>query len=204
MFNFSQTTIYSIVCALLPCLIYFILKRRENSKSYWLFVLLFILYLWQIYDLTGVGGLTDIICAQKGGIEQPIIRARINLVPFANIERTFYLNILLLIPFGFLVPLIWKNYRKAYKIIILGAGFSLLIELSQLITNRTTDVDDLITNTLGALIGFIIWKLFFKKNLKKTENSKCDVICYILLSFLGMFFLYYPFWFSKNIAPIIL
>lgn len=110
----------------------------------------------------------------------------------------------MLIPFGFLVPLIWKNYRKAYKTAILGAGFSLLIELSQLITTRTTDIDDLITNTLGALLGFIIWKIFFKNHLKETENSKRDVIVYILLSFLGMFFLYYPFWFSDNIASIIL
>ena len=204
MLNFSQTTIYSSFCVVLPCLIYFIIKRRKNSKSYWIFVLLFVLYLWQVYDLTGVGGLTDIIYAPKGGIDQPIIRARINLVPFNNNEKTFYLNILMLIPFGFLVPLIWKNYRKAYKTAILGAGFSLLIELSQLITTRTTDIDDLITNTLGALLGFIIWKIFFKNHLKETENSKRDVIVYILLSFLGMFFLYYPFWFSDNIASIIL
>lgn len=204
MLNFSQTTIYSSFCVVLPCLIYFIIKRRKNSKSYWIFVLLFVLYLWQVYDLTGVGGLTDIIYAPKGGIDQPIIRARINLVPFTNIEKTFYLNILMLIPFGFLVPHIWKNYRKAYKTAILGAGFSLLIELSQLITTRTTDIDDLITNTLGALLGFIIWKIFFKNHLKETENSKRDVIVYILLSFLGMFFLYYPFWFSDNIASIIL
>ncbi len=204
MLNFSQTTIYSSFCVVLPCLIYFIIKRRKNSKLYWIFVLLFVLYLWQVYDLTGVGGLTDIIYAPKGGIDQPIIRARINLVPFTNIEKTFYLNILMLIPFGFLVPLIWKNYRKAYKTAILGAGFSLLIELSQLITTRTTDIDDLITNTLGALLGFIIWKIFFKNHLKETENSKRDVIVYILLSFLGMFFLYYPFWFSDNIASIIL
>ena len=59
-------------------------------------------------------------------------------------------------------------------------------------------------NILGALLGFIIWKIFFKNHLKEKEDSKCDVIVYILLSFLGMSFLYYPFWFSENIFSIIL
>ncbi len=102
----------------------------------------------------------------------------------------------MLVPFGFLVPFIWKNYRKFYKTLFLGAGFSLMIEISQLITNRTTDVNDLIANTIGALIGYIIWQivsLCFGEHLKKPVKGKSDVIWYILLSFLGMFFLYYPF-----------
>ena len=112
----------------------------------------------------------------------------------------------MLVPFGFLVPIIWKNYRKFYKTLFLGAGFSLMIEISQLITNRTTDVNDLIANTIGALIGYIIWQivsLCFGEHLKKPVKGKSDVIWYILLSFLGMFFLYYPFWFAWNIEPLI-
>ena len=81
-----------------------------------------------------------------------------------------------------------------------------MIEISQLITNRTTDVNDLIANTIGALIGYIIWQivsLCFGEHLKKPVKGKSDVIWYILLSFLGMFFLYYPFGFAWNIEPLI-
>ena len=148
----------------------------------------------------------NIFYAPKGGDNTSIIQANINLIPFNIIEKTFYLNILMLVPFGFLVPFIWKNYRKFYKTLFLGAGFSLMIEISQLITNRTTDVNDLIANTMGALIGYIIWQivsLCFGEHLKKPVKGKSDVIWYILLSFLGMFFLYYPFWFSWNIEPLI-
>ncbi|HBT95229.1 MAG TPA: hypothetical protein DEB24_03600 [Coriobacteriia bacterium] len=38
-------------------------------------------------------------------------------------------------------------------------GLSLLIELSQLLNNRLTDIDDLIINTVGALIGFLLCRI---------------------------------------------
>lgn len=198
--------IYSILCAVLPCTIYFTARKRKGYHLSILAMLIFVLYLWKVYDLTGAGGLTNILYAPKGGDNTSIIQANINLIPFNIIEKTFYLNILMLVPFGFLVPFIWKNYRKFYKTLFLGAGFSLMIEISQLITNRTTDVNDLIANTMGALIGYIIWQivsLCFGEHLKKPVKGKSDVIWYILLSFLGMFFLYYPFWFSWNIEPLI-
>ena len=52
-----------------------------------------------------------------------IIQANINLIPFNIIEKTFYLNILMLVPFGFLVPFIWKNYRKFYKTLFFRGRF---------------------------------------------------------------------------------
>ena len=69
-------------------------------------MLIFVLYLWKVYDLTGAGGLTNIFYAPKGGDNTSIIQANINLIPFNIIEKTFYLNILMLVPFGFLVPFI--------------------------------------------------------------------------------------------------
>lgn len=206
MLNFSQETIYSILCAVLPCAIYYIIRKIKGQKTSILPIIIFVLYIWQVYELTGAGGLSDIIYAPQGGDNQSIIKATINLAPFNIIERTFFLNILMLIPLGFLVPFIWKNYRKCYKTVLLGAGFSLLIEISQLITTRATDINDLIANTIGALIGYILWKIFsllFGERMKKSADGNSDVIWYILLSFFGMFFLYYPFWFSRYIAPLI-
>ncbi len=200
MLNLSQITIYSALCAILPCSIYLIIKRRKEHKIPILLIIIFVLYLWQVYNLTGAGGLTDIIYVPDGAINNSIIKANINLIPFNSIDISFFLNILMLIPLGFLVPLIWKDYRKWYKTMLLGAGFSLMIEISQLVTTRATDVNDLIANTVGALIGYVIWKVFFRKHLKEPVNGNMDVIWYIVLSFLGMFFLYYPFWFYDKIA----
>ena len=201
MLNLNQATIYSVLCAMIPCGIYFIVQKEKKHKIPILPIIIFVLYIWQVYDLTGVGGLSDILYVPDGEINHSIIKAKINLIPLNTIDRSFFLNILMLVPLGFLVPFIWKNYRKWNKTMLLGAGFSLMIEISQLVTTRATDINDLIANTIGTLIGYMIWKIFFSDYLKNPVSGKMDVIWYILLSFLGMFFLYYPFWFYDNIAP---
>ena len=48
----------------------------------------------------------------------------------------------------------WRRFSRA---VLAGAGFSLLIECSQLLTNRACDIDDLIANTLGAALGYALW-----------------------------------------------
>ena len=65
------------------------------------------------------------------------------------------LNIALFVPLGVLLPLLWKPFRKWYAALGAGFGVSLLIELTQLLTARgMCDVDDLFTNTLGAMLGW--------------------------------------------------
>ena len=65
------------------------------------------------------------------------------------------LNIALFVPLGFLLPLLTKWFRKWYAALGAGFGVSLLIELTQLFTGRgMCDVDDLFTNTLGAMLGW--------------------------------------------------
>lgn len=65
------------------------------------------------------------------------------------------LNIALFVPLGFLLPLLSKPFRKWYAALGAGFGVSLLIELTQLFTMRGMwDVDDLFTNTLGAMLGW--------------------------------------------------
>ncbi len=200
-----MVAIYSFLCAFIPCLVYLLIKDRKEKKFYLIFIFLFIFYIWMVYTVTGAGGLSDIIYAPEGGINDSIIRANINLLPFSRgISVTFYLNIIMCVPLGFLLPLIWKDYRKIYKTTIVGLGFSLLIELSQLITTRATDIDDLIANTIGTVIGYLIWKVFskiFNKDKNGIDGIKGPII-YIILSFLGMFLLYYPFWFAFNIEPL--
>lgn len=67
------------------------------------------------------------------------------------------LNVAMFVPLGFLLPLLWKPCRKWYVAIPSGFGFSLAIELIQLLTRRgVCDVDDLFCNTLGAAIGYFL------------------------------------------------
>lgn len=64
-------------------------------------------------------------------------------------------NVAIFLPLGVLPPLLWPRWRKGCAI-LLGMGVSIFIELVQPLVGRTRDVDDLILNTLGALLGWLI------------------------------------------------
>jgi glycopeptide antibiotics resistance protein len=76
--------------------------------------------------------------------------------------ETSLLNILLLIPFGCGLPFI-TNFRMK-KTVVRGALFSIVIEFMQLITGfmvkitfRIADINDVIFNTVGVAIGYILF-----------------------------------------------
>jgi Glycopeptide antibiotics resistance protein len=68
-------------------------------------------------------------------------------------------NVAVFVPLGFLVSLLWRGagWRKAAFV---SAAASLCVELCQLPqTSRVTDIDDLILNTLGGLLGYLLYRL---------------------------------------------
>ena len=66
------------------------------------------------------------------------------------------LNVLLFVPFGYLLPLLWTRVARWWKLLLCGLFVSLSIELLQLVTLRGMfDLDDLMNNTLGALLGWL-------------------------------------------------
>jgi glycopeptide antibiotics resistance protein len=72
-------------------------------------------------------------------------------------------NLLLLAPLGFILPVLLEKSRTALKVIGISFAVSLSIELSQLsFAVRIFDVDDILLNTLGALLGYAVFKLIFK------------------------------------------
>lgn len=69
-------------------------------------------------------------------------------------------NILLFIPYGFLCACVFKCARKMIPCVFIGMLTSFAIEWIQLITQRGYfQIDDILTNTLGALFGFLLYRL---------------------------------------------
>lgn len=67
-------------------------------------------------------------------------------------------NVIAFIPFGYLLPKIVKKKLGLFYTVLFSFEFSLLVELTQLISRTGSfDVDDLILNTLGGLIGYILY-----------------------------------------------
>ncbi|MFJ3246816.1 VanZ family protein [Streptomyces sp. NPDC086782] len=67
-------------------------------------------------------------------------------------------NVLLGVPFGVLVPVVAPGARKVLPVLLLTATVMLLVEFAQgaLITGRAFDIDDVILNTSGALLGWLL------------------------------------------------
>lgn len=92
-----------------------------------------------------------------------------NFIPFRDFyhnylgaKREIILNIIMMIPFGFLYPFI-RN-KKLVATVSLTFFFSLIIECTQLLGSywailhaRSFDVTDLITNTFGGFVGYFIF-----------------------------------------------
>lgn len=69
-------------------------------------------------------------------------------------------NTTMFIPLGIVWPAVFSKLDKAWKVIAAGAGVSLTIEVLQLpFYGRASDIDDLILNTLGYLMGYGIYLL---------------------------------------------
>ncbi|MFS0638487.1 VanZ family protein [Mesobacillus foraminis] len=106
----------------------------------------------------------------------------INFIPILTIDlTTFVLNILMLLPFGMYLPLIFGKADSVKTIMKKGLLFSFTLETLQLIiritlgSGRSTDVNDLIANTIGAGIGYLIFRKMYKIKALKSILSKLMV-----------------------------
>lgn len=92
-----------------------------------------------------------------------------NLVPFRTIAHylrvggwgmvvNFWGNLAAFAPLGVFVPVLARRERSAWRVAWLGLMLSGAIETLQFLSGRrVADVDDVLLNVLGALIGFGVW-----------------------------------------------
>lgn len=91
--------------------------------------------------------------------------------PLANIA--FYNlagNIVLFIPFGFFIPLLWKKFRGWRIMHLVAFSIPLFIEGTQYFIGRSIDVDDVLLNAVAIVIGFFLFKV--GRRLRKRANPK--------------------------------
>lgn len=94
-----------------------------------------------------------------------------------NSLRNLIGNILVFMPLGFFMPLLFDKFNNLKKVLKVGCLSSLAIELSQLfVGSNVCDIDDVIYNTLGALAGFICYKTFETIIKKVNLKNKLDKI----------------------------
>lgn len=136
--------------------------RQQCSKGFFVGWQLLALLLTMMFSVTGAAGIDNIAYqVQNGGSLIQLFGT--NVIPFYHADfMGMLLNTILFIPFGILLPIVW---RPCSKKIAVQAGFllSAAIEFSQLFNGRTTDINDLMTNTLGTFLGYILYTLLFHR-----------------------------------------
>lgn len=87
---------------------------------------------------------------------------------FKTITAEIIPNIIIFIPLGIFIPTVFKKTRKLYKMALIVFLMTFSIEFFQYFIGRSSDIDDLIANLLGGIIGFGVFKVFnyLLKNIK--------------------------------------
>lgn len=160
---------------LLPVLIGIILHFRKRSRFYRFCLVLFGFYLLVLIGLAFFPiSIPENWPANLNWADTIHSLSHVNLIPFNYRSALFYrsglfsafrdifLNVLLTIPFGFLMDFLVPLRKKQIIWIVAAAGFTLegvqlLLKLILGTYFHAVDITDVITNALGALIGLVLY-----------------------------------------------
>lgn len=185
---------FSIVSVMIDCFSSLIfvglgilwMTRKDSNKKMKLSLILFATYLLAVFSVVGLPNVSYIRFDLK-----------VNVIPFIDSMKSpisAILNIILFIPFGVFLPLLWpKRYEGWQSVVKSGLLLTLGIELAQLFTLRLTDINDLIMNSFGAYLGLV----FYQKGAKRfkglegiaLEAENITPFLMIIIVFCVMFFL---------------
>lgn len=185
--HFDYIHLYSLLCVLAIALVMVWMKTKD--PAYLFFCSLFGIYL--------IGAISVTVFPFYIGEPNPDFLRNLNLVPF-NFGSCFqempeycvkdiFRNILLAIPFGFLVPFIFRIKPKhaVSAILAIGCCFEFIqLIMAFILRNsfRAVDINDVIFNTLGAFIGYLLFKLFarlYESAIQKYQLRPKGIFAYI-------------------------
>lgn len=165
------------------------LWRKKRNFSYLLFCAIFGIY------LIGVMSVIIFPIYIPGGTNKNILHLSFNLVPFYFgicdflflCFRNIYENILLTVPFGFGISFIASV--KLRNILWMAIGVGIFFELVQLLFAltvrspfRVIDINDVLLNAIGVLIGYGFFRIFgwlYLHIIRKIEINRKHVFAYI-------------------------
>lgn len=169
------TIIISMVIIVSMRIVYLIKNKQEIVLYRELVSLLFIIY---------------VLCLFYVVTFQDVSWSTSNYVPFHEMfryefgSRLFIKNVignmLLFMPYGFFAAYYLK-LEKPKAVIILSLLVSITIETTQLLIGRVFDIDDIILNFIGAMMGFYVYHFLDKINHRLPEILKKPIVYNIIM-----------------------
>ena len=170
-----------IAVYLIIILLLYILKIRRGISRKCIFEMMFCIYGITLLKITGIFSLNYSLSGHFS----------YSLVPFINSSIIpVLLNFILFIPYGILLPLVFRSCRWNRKKIVFVCGLtSLIIELLQIFGGRYAAIDDFLINTLGAFSGFIIYSCINELKINRKKAIKSFVVfCFaLIICFAGIY-----------------
>ena len=172
-----------IILILLP--IYLLIRRpwkRWSKREAAIAVFVLFIAALLVLTLEGKYALPDEMFARAG--ERLKSGEGINIVPFRSIVSyfrhygpdlflvNFLGNIIMFMPWGFGLVLLWKRNQKVWVVMVYSLAFTMFIEVSQLFVERSVDVDDLILNFAGSCLGAVLYFVLRKKFPRLSEFAR--------------------------------
>ncbi len=159
---------------------------RNRFKKKWFWAVLFVVYMNVMFCVVGIPSAQFVRWNPE-----------INWIPFRDFSSAnivgMSLNILMFIPFGVFLPIYFGRFWKMSTTVLAGAFMSFTIEVLQLFTFRLTDIDDLIMNTLGTLLGYGIGAIIVHKQKERlVDHDVMKLIAIIGICMLVVVFVNEP------------
>ena len=168
----DKTVFYFLIFAVLRLIWLLFIRRRRSLKSeasVWIFAfyMILVLMLTTFRDTYFPWQLVFNFNRPLSDVNLVFMKETWKLV-YAPSRLDFFYNsfgnILCLVPFGILFPIVFSKKQSFLKTVLLGMLLSIGIEALQfLLETGVSDIDDVFFNTCGAILGYLIYRLFRKK-----------------------------------------
>ena len=156
--HFRKKVLIFIFIIYLILLAYVALFSRSAAKDYQIHVAFYQNFAGSLKIDYGFLGLLKILFTE--GLDEAL--KHVKIIDRDNFLQV-YLNVVMFVPMGYLLPYIFDYYRQNIRIKVVITSFlvSLFIENIQLVSKLGYyDVDDLVSNTLGGYIGQLLYVMF--------------------------------------------
>ena len=176
--NMIGYMIVALPIYLIARIIFVKVKKLPVKKSHEVLLALFILYLVGLASQTIIPEWNIGVDERTGKFYFDVYLinnlSTVNLVPFRTmfsyIRVNEYVsgwdsvslvnllgNVFVFSPIGIFIPLLWERMRSISKIVLIGLAVTCFIETFQYFIGRSSDIDDIILNTVGVLIGYFVY-----------------------------------------------
>src|SRR4030095_7789018 len=158
--------------------------RRQDNIAQFLLQSSFFVYVFMVLTLTGYFVLFREISTQ-GSWDRMVRRFEqrdhvntelFQIFKIYKLSDTQVLgNFVMLLPLGIYLPILYKHLRRFFPVLLVSMLASIMIEFFQLITRfRSADIDDVLLNTVGACVGYIIYRAVKAIVTSSQQSSKLN------------------------------